>query len=223
MSAKPRVLYAPTWEGYFEDSCYSSVLKMGERLIETIQAVSDRYTFDFKPHPLTGRSDARYREAQAKLEEAFRALGDNWVAEPNKTLYEYFERSDVLVTDISSVVSDYLFLGRPIILSNPLAIHPMIEQFPVAGACYVLEREPFALESLLSDALGPDSKKAERLKMRTHTLGPFDLNPLEAFRKAVTTLASEPNPARNKIRDEVSNDDFRDVVGQLLRPKPSAS
>lgn len=50
----PTVIYAPTWEGWTDDACYTSVIPSGERLIRTLLADERKLRIIYKPHPLTG-------------------------------------------------------------------------------------------------------------------------------------------------------------------------
>src|SRR3954451_11267128 len=64
----PVVLYAPTWEGWSDDDCHTSLIPMGVPLVEKLLAENVRIIY--KPHPLTGK---RSPEAAA-ADRAIRAL-----------------------------------------------------------------------------------------------------------------------------------------------------
>ena len=72
---RTRVLFAPTWEGFYEDSCYSSLLSMGEAITSFFEAASERYVLHFKSHPLTGSVDVRYQVAEQNIIERARRVG----------------------------------------------------------------------------------------------------------------------------------------------------
>lgn len=65
-----------------------------------------------KPHPM-----APFEKAVVLSNLA--VIDDQWLRERGVTLYELLGQADVLVTDISSIVVDYLILDRPVIHSFP--------------------------------------------------------------------------------------------------------
>ncbi|MEV8567508.1 hypothetical protein AB0436_18375 [Streptomyces sp. NPDC051322] len=50
----PTVIYAPTWEGWTDDACYTSVIPAGEKLVQALLSHEQRIRVIYKPHPLTG-------------------------------------------------------------------------------------------------------------------------------------------------------------------------
>jgi CDP-glycerol glycerophosphotransferase (TagB/SpsB family) len=194
---KRTVLYAPTWEGFYQESCYCSLVKMGAGIVEVLAARADTYRLDYKGHPLTGFCEAEYLVAQDRVIAAVEGSPVKGVVmAPEKTLYDYFLDADLLIADVSSVVSDFLYLGRPIVLTNPLGFEPMTERFPVAECCYVLENPTEELPGILDDAFGGDSLKAARDAKRTYVLGPPDENPVESFRRTIDSLVAEGQQRR---------------------------
>jgi len=190
MSSPKRILYAPTWEGFYEDSCYCSLLRMGPQILDTLTAERGRYVLHFKPHPLTGTNDSRYAAAQNAFAAKAKQSGNSgMVMEPDKTLYDYFLETDLLITDISGVVSDFIYLDRPLIVANPLAIVDMEQQFPVVRGCYILEPDPFNASALLDDALTEDSKRAARRATRDHIFGVPRNGAMAAFNASMSQIA----------------------------------
>jgi CDP-glycerol glycerophosphotransferase (TagB/SpsB family) len=118
---------------------------------------------------------------------------------PDMSLYDYFLDADLLITDISSVISDFLYLNRPVIVTNPLNIHPMEEKFPIVKACYILDTFDFRLEKLLADALLSDSLKKVRTDMREYVLGPESQNSLELFNTAINVMVEESVAKRYEL------------------------
>ena len=138
----------------------------------------------FKSHPLTGSVDVRYQVAEQNIIERARRLGgEALVMTPGLTLYDYFEQTDLLITDVSSVISDFLYLERPVIVTNPLASQDMAGEFPVVRACYVLAAEPFNLEGLLEDIAGIDRRSSARTFVRQRIFGVPRGSSVSAFRE----------------------------------------
>jgi CDP-glycerol glycerophosphotransferase len=61
-----------------------------------------------KPHPMASKGDSQ------SLSNLW-LIDNNWLNEKNVSLYEMLGASDCLLTDVSSVVIDYLLLDRPVI------------------------------------------------------------------------------------------------------------
>jgi CDP-glycerol:poly(glycerophosphate) glycerophosphotransferase len=176
------VLYAPTWFGFLSDSHYSS-LPWGVRIVETL--LQRGRTVVFRPHPWTSRS-AELRAYAAQIctllrldqERTGRAHVFGSVAESELSLVDCFNAADALVTDVSSVVSDFLFSAKPfaVTATQPSAgPEEFAKDCPLAAAGYVL---PVAsldadLDGVLDLLLGDDPKAALRRGLRTAYLGPF--------------------------------------------------
>lgn len=189
MTERTRVLYAPTWEGFYEDSCYCSLTVLGRHILDTLGAAPDRYVLHYKGHPLTGTSNSAYLRAQDELIARARAIGvGGLLMEPNLTLYDYFSESDLLITDISSVISDYLYLDRPVIVTNPLSIGDMEHQFPVVRGCYVLDAASPDLPSLLMEIATRDTKAEVRGQVRNGIFGVPRGSSMTEFQRHLTQL-----------------------------------
>ncbi len=185
---RPVVLYAPTWQGKNDKVDFSS-LAVGADIVRTLAGRAD---IMFRPHPLSSRH-AKFKP----LVEAIDALlaadtadpstrGKHlWGEKPNQTwsIFECMNRSDALVSDVSSVVSDWLQSGKPYaMVSTRWDEAGFREKFPVARAGYVLLGDLSNASALLDDMLGGDSLRDERMAMRTRVLGGFDNNEsAEAF------------------------------------------
>lgn len=69
-----------------------------------------------KPHPMAikhGNTDTFDGYSNIKV------INENWLLDNDTTLYELLAQSDLLITDISSVLIDYLLLEKPIICHFP--------------------------------------------------------------------------------------------------------
>ncbi|WP_421730462.1 hypothetical protein [Brevundimonas sp.] len=132
-------LYLPTWEGYQDSQNYSS-LPMGVDLLLVAEAATGlRPRVKFHPLAGTQSSDPIYLEPSLEQAYAGRRMAptaaDEDVAaaatrsEPSLVVSprslpvsECFEGSAFLVSDISSVISDFLVTLRPIFLFLPSAV-----------------------------------------------------------------------------------------------------
>jgi hypothetical protein len=113
-SRRTTVLYAPTWEGETPAMDYSSLPDLGLRLVEAL--VRDGgFRVVYKPHPklLSGSAAAvAAHEAVCDLltVEGHDAAGDGHVVELTQPIQALFGSSDALVSDVSSVALDWLYL-----------------------------------------------------------------------------------------------------------------
>lgn len=123
---------------------------------------------------------------------------------PLPVLYECFNRADLLISDISSVVSDFIASGKPYVVTNPdgLDEDEFRENFPTAAAAYLLGPDCAGLPEILAQAAGSgDDRLAEaRRELRRYLLGPENPDAQTRFADAVEALAgrvgrsADPDP-----------------------------
>ncbi len=104
------------------------------------------------------------------------------------TLFDCFNHTDLLVTDISSVVADYLYSEKPYVVTNSAALdHDVFRnRYPTATAAELLDPDCAALsEVMTSVGAGSDRLVEQRRKLKEHLLGADDQLPFERFRAAV--------------------------------------
>jgi hypothetical protein len=185
------VLYAPTWEGWTDDPFQTSVTSMGLQIVTELLATPGVRVI-YKPHPLTGRVNASTGAASEQIVAAIEAAGaPHEVILSGRPLYEVFDESDAMVSDISSVVSDYLRSGKPYFVADPAGL-PADEfraRNPSAGAAYLIGPGAAGLREGMAAARGVDPLKASRLDVRTYLIGDPSQDSMSLFRKAVDELA----------------------------------
>src|SRR5690606_40903659 len=101
------VLYAPTWSGFYEDTDYSS-LRVGPQIVRELLRRGCRVIF--RPHPYYRRNPDLVRaavEIKRLLEESTMSTGREHlfgeVAEKSMTVFDCFNASDAMISDVSSV------------------------------------------------------------------------------------------------------------------------
>ena len=170
------VLYAPTWRGGRPATNYSS-LPLGDRIVEALLARGA--TVVFRPHPLSYNEPedaALVARIQQRLAEDQAATGRKhlWgpAAETERDIPACINTVDALVTDVSSVASDFLASGKPLamvaIRSSGTAF---TDEFPMARVSYVIEKDLSTLGAALDHLLGEDPLRPKRLAYRHHCLG----------------------------------------------------
>ncbi|MDR2373848.1 MAG: CDP-glycerol glycerophosphotransferase family protein [Bifidobacteriaceae bacterium] len=142
--AAPMALYAPTWCGNTKDSDYTS-LRRGP---EIVRALLERgCAVIFRPHPYWDkyyRTAAARDEVVAMLAKDAAATGREHVfgaaAESEWSLIDCFNRSDLMISDVSSVVNDYLYSEKPfIMMAVTTPPDEFAAEFPVARGAYVVD------------------------------------------------------------------------------------
>jgi hypothetical protein len=170
------VLYAPTWHGGKPNTNYSS-LPLGAQIVDALLARG--VTVIFRPHPHTYRDPQQTgvaRDIQRQLNANRKATGRQHVfgraAETDWDIPTCFNHCDALITDVSSVASDFLASGKPIAM---VAIQQKGAAFrqaiPMARVAYVIERDLSTLPEALDELLERDSLAAARHEYRSYCLG----------------------------------------------------
>ncbi|SDL02865.1 CDP-Glycerol:Poly(glycerophosphate) glycerophosphotransferase [Glycomyces sambucus] len=184
--ARPVVLYTPTWTGLTADVNYSS-LRVGKKIVEAVLARD--VTLLFRTHPYT-RTNAAYQalaeEVKALIAADAAATGRPHLwgaqAEDEVTLTECVNAADVAISDISGTASDWLYSGRPFAMTDPKGFgDKYLEEFPLAKAAYLIERDAGNIEKVLDELLVTDAKAVLRGEVREYYLGdhaPHELVPL---------------------------------------------
>ncbi len=116
----PTVLYAPTWEGAQPAMAYCSVSTHGAALVRSLWAEGIRVVY--RPHPRTGANRRDVGLADAALRRSFdepaaRTTGS--VVDADSALADAFAGADVLITDVSSLATEWLPTGRPLVVTVP--------------------------------------------------------------------------------------------------------
>jgi hypothetical protein len=186
------VLYAPTWEGWPGDPPHSSLAGAGVRIVRDLLAAGDVRVL-YKPHPLTGAVAKQAAAAGQKIQALLRgAGGDHEVVPPSRSLYDCFNAADVLVGDISSVVTDFLASEKPYLMANLHALpeEELRERFPSAAGAYLLGANGSGVDAALATIRGGDPMAGARRAARLHLLGATAPGDMSAFVAAIDSAAS---------------------------------
>jgi len=182
----PRVvLYAPTFEGYFAQTTHTSLDTMGVELVRRLVTGHPEVRVWFRPHPASGAVRPAMLAAISRIEALLRAAGDGHVvaADRGLTLTECLAAADLLVSDVSSVTSDFLFTERPIAVCDPDGRPPaeFVADYPAQAGSYLLGPDLAELDDVLALAFGADPLREARLTLKRHVLGDPPGGPQAAF------------------------------------------
>ncbi len=205
------VLYAPTWEGWTEDPHQSSLMPMGREIVRILVSTPGVRVI-YKPHPLTGSVNPRAARISEQIVAQLAAAGPQHRAVLDATpLYDCFNASDALVSDISSVVSDYLRSEKPYFVTNGAAVPDEVftDRNPSAGAAYLIGPGASRLAEGLAQARGPDPLRHRRAEVRHYLLGDPDADAMTLFRQAVDDLVARSDAHQSVARFGVGDDDER--------------
>ncbi|QKW13076.1 CDP-glycerol glycerophosphotransferase family protein [Verrucosispora sp. NA02020] len=205
----PTVLYTPTWTGHHADADYCS-LPMAETLLRRL--LDRGATVILRAHPYTNQHPGSARRL-ARLHELLAAdrsrTGRQHVfgaAASRLTLAESVNRADALVSDVSGVVSDWLYSGKPYAVTDTgVDGDRFVERFPLAATGYVLRRDIADLDDVLTRLLDTDPLAEARWATRRRYLGDF---PADSYAEAFLSAARrELDPAWTAPAPRTTTDD----------------
>jgi hypothetical protein len=202
---RPTVLYAPTWEGFLEQSNYSSLASMGVAMVTAMLAMPNPPRILFKPHPSSGHRRADMLEAQQEIGLLLaNANADHQVFEDGTvSLYAAFNSADVMITDISSVLTDFLASHKPYLVTNPRdePLADFLGAFPSSDAGSIIDSDLSSQQgagfvTAIEHALDGDPEgRPARIALADYLLGPISDDPVGAFVDQVTAAVE-----RAKVR-----------------------
>lgn len=115
-------------------------------------------------------------------------------------LYDCFNVSDAMVSDISSVVSDFIASGKPYAVTDSakLGVEEFKRQNTAVRAAVILSNKAAELGELLAAVRAPDADPLaeDRKELKEYLLGPDEPTSIEQFNTAVENLALK-SEARN--------------------------
>ena len=177
VSERRTVLYAPTWEGDADYNSYTSVDVYGRAIVDSILALP-RVRLVYKPHPKVTTSD------RPDIRDAHHAILDTIAGaharEPDAghtaitsgDVLAVMPGCDAIVTDVSSVGLDWLYLqtDKPIVLTDRHHDPDRLRtDVPVSRCADVVDSTDLGgLTGLLEARLTHDEHHLGRLAMRHH-------------------------------------------------------
>jgi len=186
------IAYMPTWLGYHEEARFSS-------LEQSPQIIRDVLNHDFgtKVHILFKAHPMSYKDPNAavyfnQIKEAIAASPKNTaeIVDINVDAITLFNRSDVLIADISSVVIDFLYSKKPYLITNPNNFDLNdLSRYPCTQGGYLLTPAADNVIASLEEALGSDRLKDLRTtRLRNYAFGDSHMKPGELFKQEALAI-----------------------------------
>ncbi|MBL1098168.1 hypothetical protein [Streptomyces coffeae] len=152
--------------------------------------------------------------ATAAWESAYWSSLPDWehqiITGPRPAIFTCFNQADVLISDVSSVVSDYLTSEKPYAVANTsgLSEEEFRAGFPTVRAATILTPEASGVGELLEAVRNPekDTLTAARAELKVHLLGPSDPPSLVRFNQASLDLCAKADERRARMATRLSDE-----------------
>ncbi|MEY8568738.1 CDP-glycerol glycerophosphotransferase family protein [Brevibacterium linens] len=216
-SSARTIMYAPTWEGENDANNYTSVDRFGPQIVEAALRIPGARLI-YKPHPRVETSkDPDVVEANARILDLIEAANVSIANETQQhqvlmqgDILGMFDTVDLLITDISSVGLDFLYLhpDKPLVLTDRRSdTESLNAEAPISRAAPLINDESIgSVESLLKEMLMRDSSAEIRHDLRRHYFG--DGKPGSStvlFTEAVSRLIADRTAALQSYHTESVN------------------
>ncbi|WP_347455430.1 CDP-glycerol glycerophosphotransferase family protein [Acinetobacter thermotolerans] len=152
------ILYAPTSEGKASDSNFSSLFVFDA--IHELSLLSKSFEIDFRPHPGMGERLEAYKKLKAQLVEKF---------SKKLSKEKAYNQADIIICDISGVMSEFLFTNKPIIVpydKDSKLVMNAIENSEFKEYVYLWDVQRQSLSDLIKSIEKEDPLFDTRLKYR---------------------------------------------------------
>ncbi|MEU8484472.1 hypothetical protein [Streptomyces sp. NPDC048641] len=180
-----------------------------------------------------GDREAAVAEATAAWEAAYWASFPEWehlvVTDARPAIFTCFNQADVLISDVSSVVSDWLTSEKPYAVANTSGMSEgdFRAGFPTVSAATILTPEATEVPALLAAVRAPetDSHAEARAELKEHLLGPSDPPSLDRFNGAVRALCARADERRVRMESRLAAEipgqrDTADEFAETLESEP---
>jgi len=170
-NARPVLLYAPTLDD--DGSQFSSLEVIGPDLIAALLERHPEADVWFRPP--AGAADRAQQAVIAQLRARLGRAGSPHLVTTDRGLSvtDCLNAADVLITDISTLATDFLATGRPIITCDPLGRPQpdVIAAHPSLAGSYLVHPGVREVELVLGLAWGADPLRPVRERLRDQFLG----------------------------------------------------
>ncbi|GKQ37221.1 hypothetical protein, partial [Streptomyces sp. A012304] len=152
---------------------------------------------DMRKHEEAARLRAEWNDAYWR---SFPSFEHRVITGSEPHLYDCFNASEAMVSDISSVVSDFIASGKPYAVTDSaeLGVEEFKRQNTAVRAAVILDNDAAGLGRLLDAVRDPasDPLAEDRKELKEYLLGPDEPTSIERFDTAIANLALKAE-ARN--------------------------
>ncbi|WP_144710784.1 CDP-glycerol glycerophosphotransferase family protein [Curtobacterium pusillum] len=162
------VLYAPTWEGDRPAAAYGSIASHGTAIAERVLA-SPEHRLVYRPHPRSGVREPAYKAAHERIVAAIASANAadpsaHHVYDDGAELGWQLAGADVAITDISAMIYDRLAVGKPLIVTRPVAPEADVDERGYLGDANWLTAADAHDVVARVDAAAHDAAELEKLQ-----------------------------------------------------------
>lgn len=162
------VLYAPTWEGDRPAAAYGSIASHGTTIADRVLA-SPQHRLVYRPHPRSGVRDAEYKAAHERIVAAIARANAadpsaHHVYDDGPELGWQLADADVAITDISAMIYDRLAVGKPLIVTRPVAPEADVDERGYLGDANWLRATDASGIVVRVDAAAHDAEELAKLR-----------------------------------------------------------
>lgn len=193
------VMYAPTWEGENDSNNYTSVDLYGPKIVAALRSLPDTRVI-YKPHPRVETSlDPQIVEADSEIREQLTTAiegGEPHLIAMQGDILAMFDQIDLMVTDVSSVGLDFLYLrpDKPLVITDRRTDRAALEaESPIARGAQIIDESTIdEAFQIFSDAIEKDEHLESRREYREYYFGSGPVgSSTEAFLSAIDSLIAD--------------------------------
>lgn len=221
-SAARTIMYAPTWEGENESNNYTSVDLFGPQIVEAALQIPGARVI-YKPHPRVESSkEPAMTEANTRILELIEAANETIADESLQhqvlmqgDILAMFDAVDLLITDISSVGLDFLYLhsDKPLALTDRRSDAATLNaEAPISRATPVIDASTInGVDSMLTEMLLKDTAAEARHELMQYYFGEGGKGSSTAlFTEAVSKLIADRTVELENFHSESVNAESSD-------------
>ncbi|MGI5198079.1 hypothetical protein ACQEVY_31360 [Streptomyces sp. CA-288835] len=161
-----------------------------------------------------GDREAAIAEATLAWEKAYWASFPEWehqiITDARPAIFACFNQADLLISDVSSVVSDWLSSEKPYAVANTSGMPEADFRagFPTVSAGVILTPAADGVPALLESVRHPEKDlfTAARAELKVHLLGPSDPPSLARFNAAIAALCAAADERRVRMETRLSSE-----------------
>lgn len=167
------VLYAPTDESTHISMRYTSIERLGLKIVDTILE-NPEYQLVYRPHPSTGKNSKAVAKINAEIIKKVES-SENGTVEKDLNAIDLLSVVDLAIFDNSSLIIDFLNFDKPMFATNMfMEEYHDIKPFKMLKGCTMLDEENIDnLNQSISEQLEKDPLKEQRVQIREYYLGNY--------------------------------------------------